>query len=203
MTDAHLHLYDLLGHQPSAPDTLAASHNRVLSSCHSQAEWQTHQHWLRMNPDLATRLAISFGIHPQHPVRDEQDFMEGLVAAHLANGVSLTELGTPIHDPVRLRIPRPQPIANGWRGEVVTIDHFGNLGTNLPGEAVQALPEPVIRVAGREIRGLSKTFGDRPPGELVALVDSDGKLAVSIVNGSAQRELSARIGDSVEVVEGI
>jgi S-adenosyl-L-methionine hydrolase (adenosine-forming) len=125
------------------------------------------------------------------------------VAAHLANGVPLADLGTPIHDPVRLRIPRPQQIANGWRGEVVTIDHFGNLGTNLPGEAIQALREPLIRVAGREIRGLSRTFGDRPPGQLVALVDSDGKLAVSIVNGSAEHELGAWIGDSIEVVAGV
>ncbi|HEY2980076.1 MAG TPA: SAM-dependent chlorinase/fluorinase, partial [Anaerolineales bacterium] len=48
------------------------------------------------------------------------------VAAHLARGVPLTDLGTPFIDPVRLPLPKPEKTASGWRGEIVHIDHFGN-----------------------------------------------------------------------------
>jgi S-adenosylmethionine hydrolase len=53
------------------------------------------------------------------------------VAAYLANGISITSVGTSINDPVRLEIPRPTLIPGGWLGQVIHIDHFGNLSTNL------------------------------------------------------------------------
>ena len=53
------------------------------------------------------------------------------VAAHLANGVSLPDLGTEFADPVRLQLPQPQRISNGWRGEIIHVDHFGNLASNI------------------------------------------------------------------------
>ena len=46
------------------------------------------------------------------------------VAAHLASGVSLAELGTAFENPVRLELPKPEKKTNGWRGEVIHIDHF-------------------------------------------------------------------------------
>ncbi len=45
------------------------------------------------------------------------------IAAHLARGVPLVELGERINDPVRARIPDPLLIGEGWRGQVVQIDH--------------------------------------------------------------------------------
>src|SRR5262245_47396740 len=53
------------------------------------------------------------------------------VAAHLANGVPLHEVGTPFTDPVRLNLPKPVKFEQGWRGEVNHIDHFGNISTNI------------------------------------------------------------------------
>ena len=44
------------------------------------------------------------------------------VGAHLAAGVSLAELGTPIDDPILLSLPQPQRMENGWRGEVSFIE---------------------------------------------------------------------------------
>ena len=122
------------------------------------------------------------------------------VAAHLAVGVPLQELGTPVNDPVLLDIPRSKKTDAGWQGEVITVDHFGNLGTNIMGDD---LPERVslrVRIAGREIQGISRTFGERAPGELVALIDSDGALAVAIVNGDAAQVLGVQVGERVEVI---
>ena len=125
------------------------------------------------------------------------------VAAHLANGAALSDLGTPVSDPVRLALPRPECTPVGWRGEIIHIDHFGNLASNifsqhLPGW-LDAAEKVTVRLRGVEIRGLVETFGERAPGELVALFGSTGNLIVSVVNGSAAGALGAKVGDPIEV----
>lgn len=121
------------------------------------------------------------------------------VAAHLANGVPLTEVGTPITDPVRKPVPQPERLKDGWRGQVISVDHFGNLSTNISQEMLNGLRDLQFRIAGLTITGLSKTFGERAVGEPVALIDSDGSLAIAIVNGDAAREFNVKPGDSVDV----
>jgi S-adenosylmethionine hydrolase len=65
------------------------------------------------------------------------------VAAHLANGTPISELGPTIDDPVRLSMPRPEKTANGWRIHIIRIDNFGNCSTDLRA-ACLAHPEKVI-----------------------------------------------------------
>jgi S-adenosylmethionine hydrolase len=126
------------------------------------------------------------------------------VAAHLANGVSLQELGSSFTNPVRLELPKPQQTDHGWHGEVTQIDHFGNISTNIRaehlGEAMKQKENIVVRLSRREIHGMVNTFGERPVGELVALLGSTGNLIVSIVNGNAVQLLETNVGDAVEVV---
>ncbi len=124
------------------------------------------------------------------------------VAAHLANGIPLQDLGAPIDDPHLLELPRPERTARGWRGQVIVVDNFGNLSTNLTKEHLADMQAVVVHVAGREIRGLVQTFGDRQPGELVALIGEAGDLAISIVNGDAARTLGVGVGEPVEVHSG-
>ena len=121
------------------------------------------------------------------------------VAAHLANGVPLRQLGTPIADPVRLDFPQPERTAAGWRGKVTVIDHFGNLAVNIRPEHLEGQSGVVISVCGTEIRGLVRTFGDKRPGELAALFGSSGDLVIAEVNGNAAQRLNAQIGDAVEI----
>jgi S-adenosylmethionine hydrolase len=120
------------------------------------------------------------------------------VAAHLANGVPLEELGEAIHDPVRLSLPKPEKTSRGWTAHIVGIDHFGNLATDLPAAAVIG-HEVIFHLVGREVRGLVQSYGEQPTGELVALINSAGFLEFAIVNGSAARALGASVGDLVEV----
>ena len=124
------------------------------------------------------------------------------VAAHLANGVPLTELGTPISDPQRLELLRPRRAGRGWVGQVIIVDNFGNLSTNLERKHLEGLGEVLVRAGGREVHGIVNTFGERQPGELVALIGEVGDLTVSIVNGSAARQLHCGVGDLVEVLPG-
>lgn len=122
-------------------------------------------------------------------------------AGHLAAGVPLSDLGTPIQDPVRLQLPQPERTTHGLRGQVIHIDHFGNLSTNIRREHLGEPPTVlVVRLRGAEVHGMVRTFGDRPFGELVALYGSSGNLILSVVNGSAAEHLRAEIGDEVEVV---
>ena len=122
-------------------------------------------------------------------------------AAHLANGVPLHMFGSIISNPKRIDYPKPTSTDHGWKGEVVHIDHFGNIATNLREDHFINLIKDRIEVKlnAIEIHGLVKTFGDRLPGELIVLFGSTGNLIVSEVNGNAARRLSTRVGDLVEV----
>ena len=122
-------------------------------------------------------------------------------AAHLAAGVLLQALGTPLDDPVRLVLSRPLRTKTGWRGEVIHIDHFGNISTNLRSEHLQDLSRASVQLRGTQVAQMVKTFGERPPGTLVALFGSTGSLIISVVTGSAAALLGAQIGDSVEVID--
>lgn len=119
------------------------------------------------------------------------------VAAHIAKGWRLSDVGSPLTDPVRLAIPSPSRTAEGWRGEIITIDHFGNLITNLDPQHLDTKESVTLMVGDTAISGLSQTFGDRAPGELVSMIDSSGQLSVAVVNGSAAARLQAKIGDPV------
>lgn len=121
------------------------------------------------------------------------------VAAHLAAGVPLEALGSPIRDPLRLAFPRPQPIPNGLQAVIIHVDHFGNLSSSIRRGDLTEHAALTIRLGGIEIRGLVETFGERPPGELVALYGSTGSLIVAQVNGSAARALGVGSGAPIEV----
>lgn len=121
------------------------------------------------------------------------------IGAHLATGVPLAELGTPIADPVLLALPQPQPTENGWRGEVIFIDDFGNVHSNLLRQHLQPLGEVTVRLCGVAIEGMVGTFGERPINSLIALYGTEHDLIVSVVNGDARQRLGAKVGDVVEV----
>ena len=120
-------------------------------------------------------------------------------AAHLAQGVPLENMGTPIQDPQRLELPVPQRLAGGWQGQVISIDHFGNLLTNLEKDLLASLETVKIRYKNWTINGLMRTFGDGKPGQFVALIDSSDHLSLNVVNGSAAEQFQARVGDEVEI----
>ena len=122
------------------------------------------------------------------------------VAAHLANGKQLSDLGTLIDDPVLLEIPVPEKTAGGWRGQVILVDNFGNLSTNLAGIQLSGLSNLRVKIAGELILGLTRTFGDAPAGSLVALIGEADDLSIALVNGSAARRLGVGAGEPLEIL---
>ena len=122
------------------------------------------------------------------------------VGAHLANGIPLSCLGEEIDDPFVVTLPQPQPTATGWQAEVVLLDGFGNICTNLLGSRLTGNKDnTTIRIGEITLNGLTHTFGDAAPGELIALIDSTGHLAIAKVNGNAADQLDVHIGTPVFV----
>src|SRR2546427_10359566 len=108
-------------------------------------------------------------------------------AAQLAIGASLTQLGHTITDAHGSPLPAPHHDGAAVVGEVLYVDRFGTLISNIAGEQVE--PGVRIKVAGTEIGPLARTFGDVPRGQLVALVGSGGAGGGGVGGGSAGRVL--------------
>jgi hypothetical protein len=85
-------------------------------------------------------------------------------------------------------------------GSVVTVDHFGNLISNIDARLVAALPHPAVRVAGRELP-LRRTYSDVRPGEYLALVNSFGVLEIARAERSAAEGLGIDRGAPVVVFQ--
>ena len=121
--------------------------------------------------------------------------------AHLAAGVPLEELGTPISDPVSLEIPTARRTPNGVEGEVIYIDEFGSAICSILPEDLRGLGEVQVSLCGATIPSMVNTFGDRQlyGGELIALWDSSGYLYVSENNGTGGTIIQPKPGDPVVV----
>jgi S-adenosylmethionine hydrolase len=130
-------------------------------------------------------------------------------AGHLAAGVSLAELGTPI-DPAGLvpgLVSLPEVRDDGSiAGEVWWVDRFGNCQLNIdPGELGVGGAAEGSRVEvhlGGEIRAARwvHTYADAKPSELVLLVDSYGLLALAFDRESAAAALRLKAGSAVTLV---
>ena len=136
-------------------------------------------------------LPIPAGAAPTFHARD----VFAPAAGQLALGASLSHVGHPITDPYRAPLPAPRTDGGVVLGEVIYVDRFGTLVTNIPGDAVE--PGVRIKVAGTEIGTLSRTFGDVGRGTLVAVVGSDGSVEVAVRDGSAARLLGVGVGAEV------
>lgn len=121
------------------------------------------------------------------------------VAGHLSLGLDPALLGPVAKDWVRL--PRHQAhldAATGMvTGEVVFIDHFGNLITNIPSSLFGGKPPAHVWVGDQSVPAWVRTYGEAEHGTLLALFSSSGNLEIAIAEGDASRKLSARVGNHV------
>ncbi len=120
------------------------------------------------------------------------------VAAAIAKGLPEKKIG-PLF-PAYRRFPFPAPVKAGNRitGQVIAIDHFGNVVTNIKRDYLSA--RAVFNIADRMIKGLKLTYASVPEGEALALVGSFGFLEFSVRNGSFARTFEVKIGSVVEAI---
>ncbi len=123
-------------------------------------------------------------------------------AAHLARGAPLASLGPAVREFDRGSFPAVMRAAlpDGGEllaGEVVHVDRFGNLITNIRGVERERVSS--LACAGREVAGLQGTFADVSEGALLAFIGSSGFLEVAVRGGSAAAQLRARAGEKIHV----
>lgn len=141
-------------------------------------------------------------------------------AAHLAAGVPITDLGPAVPELFKLDPPRLDVGERSAAGEVLSIDHFGNVITSIgplawendhltltPDAEVsepRSFPAQTCRVeiAGQTLSGVLPTYGAAAPGALLALVGSSGQLEIGANQGSAASLLHVKTGDPVTLYFG-
>ncbi len=125
------------------------------------------------------------------------------VAAQLAQGRELESLGRkiPAGDIVQLPLPQPVLAGDSLQGQVLRIDHFGNICTNIneKTEGFDSFRFGGIEIAGHRIAHLSRTYAEARIGALLALIDSMGYLEIAVSRGSAADLLKVLPGDPVTV----
>jgi S-adenosylmethionine hydrolase len=122
------------------------------------------------------------------------------VAAHLSLGVDPLTLGPEVKEWVRFEERRPTLEPARLAGEVLFVDRFGNLITNIPGEALSLLAGPAqFQVGDKWIHRQVRTYGEAEPGIPVALISSNGMLEFAVRNGNAAQQLGAGVGAPVLV----
>jgi S-adenosylmethionine hydrolase len=124
------------------------------------------------------------------------------VAAHLGKGIAPEKLGPPAQSWVSLEPAMLEKSRDSVAGEVIFIDHFGNLITNIPESMVAALPgkEREVTLAKKQLRcRFVTTYGDAKPGTLLGLISSAGTFEIARAQGNARARLKAAVGMSVVV----
>lgn len=117
-------------------------------------------------------------------------------AAHLSLGVAPEDMGEKIDSLLALPILYPKKYSpHELTGEVIYIDVFGNLITNIPSEEISS--NAIIRVAGREIHGLSPSYEGGE--ELLAIRGSFGLLEIACNRGSAADLLKIKPGEKLKI----
>ena len=129
------------------------------------------------------------------------------VAAHLATGVELEQLG-PELDPaelVRLEVPEPSVGTNSIRARALAVDRFGNVQLNLRRSDLERVGiVPGVRVelehaTDRYYAIAAQTFSDVRPGEIVLYEDAYDNVSIAITTGNAAETLSAAVGDEMRI----
>lgn len=125
------------------------------------------------------------------------------VAAHLSLGLDPHRLGPTIDRLVEFPWAEVSVMPGKIKGEVRSIDSFGNLITDIEAAKLADVPTDPDRVRIKcdehETQGLFKTYADQPQMTLVAVIGSSGYLELAIVGDSAAIMLGVRAGAPISV----
>jgi S-adenosylmethionine hydrolase len=118
-------------------------------------------------------------------------------AGALADGVPLSALGSP-HAVTLLPEVNAYEDGEGWTGQVVEVDRFGNLITD-----IRSGVGPIrLDIAGTTISGPAPSYTSVGPGALVVVVGSEETLEIAVRDGSAAQRLGVGVGTEVRCRRG-
>jgi S-adenosylmethionine hydrolase len=121
------------------------------------------------------------------------------VAAHIARGVPLDRFGPPKRRIIELRWPRPRRTTRGLIAEIVSIDRFGNLITNLEPDDWASLRRPRLSAGSFSASTLSTSYADVTRGAVAIVFGGYGLLEIAARDASAARVLDLAVGNRVRL----
>lgn len=122
-------------------------------------------------------------------------------AAALAMGSRLSSLGEPFTGlPERLAYTPAHSEGNAIVGEIVYVDRFGSLVTNLTSGLVPS--HATVEVEDLDLGPLKRTFNDVTSGGLLAYIGSGGAVEIAVRDGSAAKRLGVGVGGRVRAKLG-
>jgi S-adenosylmethionine hydrolase len=126
-------------------------------------------------------------------------------AAWLSKGIAPSEFGPGVSDYVKLDVQKPRVEKEEILGQVLYVDKFGNLITNVPVEEVHRLKSGagdksvVCRIRKKNIARFEPSYSFVDKDELFVLPGSLGLIEIALREGSAQKRLTAHPGDPIRI----
>jgi S-adenosyl-L-methionine hydrolase (adenosine-forming) len=133
------------------------------------------------------------------------------VAAHLVNGAAVKKFGAELSDYVRLPALEPQISAEAIHGQVIAVDRFGNIFTNLTRRLLERyfskMDFTLFVGAGssrpgtetKSLQGLHSHYAEGEPGQAMLLFSSSNLLEIAVNQGSAAEILGLQRGDKIKI----
>jgi hypothetical protein len=123
------------------------------------------------------------------------------VAAHLSRGVAIHKFGPRLKGFVRLPWPGLRIHEGGVQGEIVCVDRFGNLITNIDAEGLRVFGDKPCEVFAKRKRlcAIAPFYSAVQFGQPLAVLGSTGFLEIAVNGASAAGRFGLQPGDQVKV----
>jgi S-adenosylmethionine hydrolase len=123
-------------------------------------------------------------------------------AAKLASGVNLSGLGTPLPQFRKMTDRYVKATKKVISGHVIRVDHTGNLITNIPREAFDALSKGknyVVQFGGEKFRRIQTSYNQAEQGDCFVMFNSLNLLEIGIYKGNASELLGLQYDSPVSI----
>lgn len=127
------------------------------------------------------------------------------VAAYLSLKIKPENFGKKIGSWVKLDLKEPILKGDKLLGEIVYIDSFGNLISNIDQKRLMSFIGSTlfnIKIKRKKISEIKQGYWEGKEGEILALIGSRGFLEISVKNGNARTTLKAKICDPIIIERG-
>ncbi|UCB57975.1 MAG: S-adenosyl-l-methionine hydroxide adenosyltransferase family protein [Thermoplasmatales archaeon] len=127
------------------------------------------------------------------------------IAAHILNGVYFEEIGPIIGDFINLNFGKSEITSKTATGEVIYVDNFGNVITNIDGNKLRNIMDydkKIMLHIRKKQKKMSfvKTYGSVKPGDFLATIGSNNLLEISINQGDASKKLDVKPGEKIKIL---
>ena len=154
------------------------------------------------HPTRITRLSNpAYQLQPASATFHGRDIFAP-AAAHLSRGVSPSAFGERLATFHRLTLPKAVRGSREINGEIIYIDRFGNLFTNIEERDLTGLADARLEIViggGVRVAEIAPHYAAASAGDLVGITNSWGLLEIAAPGASAERRTGLKIGDKVKI----